>query len=73
MFLQCAHHYIYAYHKLWQQQQQNDANSESMHDNDGSNGMPLINVKKLVKKFKMHQCALDFDHAFCKATYIDLT
>jgi len=26
-----------------------------------------------VKKFKMHRCALDFDHAFCKAIYIDIT
>ena len=73
MFLQHACRYICAYHKLWKQQQQNDANSESVHNNDGINGMLLINVEKLVKKFKMHRCALDFDHAFCKAICIDLT
>ena len=72
MFLQCAHHYIYAYHKLWQQQQQNYANSEPV-DDDGSNRMLPIIIKKLVKNFKMHRCVLDFDHAFCKAIYIDLT
>jgi len=73
MFLQWAHHFICVYHKLWQQQQQNGPNSESVHDKDGSNGMLPINVKKPVKKFKTHRCALDFNHAFCKAIYIDLT
>ena len=72
MFSQWAHHYICVYHKLWQQQQQNDANSEPA-DNDGSNGTLSINVEKLMKKFKMHRCVLDFDHTFCKAIYIDIT
>jgi len=29
-----------------------------------------ISVEKLVKQFKTHRCALDFDTTFCKATYI---
>ena len=32
-----------------------------------------IKMEKLVKCFKTHCCALDFDHSFCKATFIDLT
>ena len=37
--------------------------------------MDPISVEKLVKKFKTHSCALDFDTTFCKATYLvcDLT
>jgi hypothetical protein len=32
-----------------------------------------IKMEKLVKRFKTHRCALDLDHSFCKATFIDLT
>ena len=33
-----------------------------------------ISVEKLVKQFKTHRCARDFDTTFCKATYVnDLT
>jgi hypothetical protein len=28
-----------------------------------------VNVEKILKKFKMHRCAMDFDSAFCKATF----
>ena len=30
-------------------------------------------MEKMIKHFKTHRCALDFDHSFCKATFIDLT
>ena len=30
-----------------------------------------ISVEKLVKQFKTHRCALDFDTAFYKATYVN--
>jgi hypothetical protein len=28
-----------------------------------------VNVEKILKKFKTHRCAMDFDNAFCKATF----
>ena len=30
-------------------------------------------IERLMKKFKTHRCALDFDHGFVKADLIDLT
>ena len=32
-----------------------------------------VKMEKMIKHFKTHRCALDFDHSFCKATFIDLT
>ncbi len=26
-------------------------------------------LEQMVKKFKTHRCAMDFDHSFCKAVY----
>jgi hypothetical protein len=28
-----------------------------------------VNVEKILKKFKTHRCAMDFDNAFCKAIF----
>jgi hypothetical protein len=28
-----------------------------------------VNVEKNLKKFKTHMCAMDFNNAFCKATF----
>jgi hypothetical protein len=28
-----------------------------------------VNVEKILKKFKMHRCAMDLDNAFCKAIF----
>ncbi len=30
-------------------------------------------IERLMKKFKTHRCALDFDHAFVQGDLIDLT
>ena len=29
-----------------------------------------VNIEKLVKLFKTHRCAMDFDSAFCKAVFL---
>ncbi len=28
-----------------------------------------IQLEQMVKKFKMHRCALDFDYSFCKEVF----
>jgi hypothetical protein len=28
-----------------------------------------VNVEKLLKRFKTHRCAMDYDIAFCKAVF----
>jgi len=30
-----------------------------------------VKIEKMVKLFKTHRCALDFDHAFCKAQFTE--
>ena len=31
-----------------------------------------VKVEKMVKLFKTHRCALDFDHGFCKALFQEI-
>ena len=67
-FSKWARQYICAYHSMWQQQQpqQNTAmNSDTSTNSETSSGL-LANIKKLVKQFKTHCCALDFDYKFIK-------
>ena len=73
-FSRRARQYICAYFKIWkdldeQQHDRMDAEVETTkHEADP------ISVEKLVKQFKTHRCARDFDTTFCKATYVnDLT
>ena len=69
-FSRRARAYICAYYKVWCERQENIANNE---ENKSALSTDPISIEKLVKRFKTHRCALDFDHSFCKATYIDLT
>jgi len=52
---------------MWKDQQEDDAPDE------GANTSDTVTIEKLVKEFKTHRCALDFDHNFCHAVVIDLT
>jgi hypothetical protein len=65
MFSQHARAYILAYHKI-RQEQLTDSSSTS--DSDNTTASP-VNVEKLLKKFKTHRCAMDFDSNFCKAVF----
>ena len=69
-FSRRARAYICAYYKLWTEKQQRAGQAVNTHHDDNSDP---ISIAKLVKKFKTHCCALDFDHSFCKATVIDLS
>ena len=64
-----ARSYICAYYMIWYNRQgrgSSEANESALTTNP-------IKMEKLIIKFKTHRCALDFDHSFCKATFIDLT
>jgi hypothetical protein len=65
MFSQRARAYILAYHTI-RQEQLTDSSSTS--DPDNTTASP-VNVEKLLKKFKTHRCAMDFDSSFCKALF----
>ena len=51
-----------------QQQQSSDLTKKENSADQVDIAAP-VKAEKLVKLFKTHQCALDFDHSFCKATY----
>jgi hypothetical protein len=64
MFSQRARAYILAYHKI-RQEQLTDSESTTNLDSTAS----PVNVGKLLKRFKTHRCAMDFDSTFCKAVF----
>ena len=56
------------YHKIWQQQQLTTTSPTS--DFDNTTASP-VKVEKMLKEFKTHRCAMDFDSSFCKAVFLD--
>ncbi len=54
-FSKCAHEYICAYHTLHKEQQETDLPDPVV---------TPMKVEKLVKEFKTHRSALDFDYSF---------
>jgi hypothetical protein len=64
LFSQRARAYIRAYHMMRQEQLTGSSSSTL----DSAAASP-VNVEKLLKKFKTHRCAMDFDHAFCSAVF----
>jgi hypothetical protein len=53
-----------AYQMLWEEE-----HGLSSTDVDMKNTSCPMNIKKILKKFKMHRCAVDFANAFCKAIF----
>ena len=74
-FSRRARAYICAYYSLWceRKQQQLSNGGGTNQTIQFCNCSDPVSVEKLMKRFKTHQCALDFDHAFCRAVVIDLT
>jgi len=69
-----ARQYTCAYVKIWKDldKQQHDRMGAEV-DTITHEADP-ISVEKLVKQFRTHHCALDFDTTLCKPTYVnDLT
>jgi hypothetical protein len=65
LFSQRARAYMLAYQVLREEKEQGLSSTEV----DIKNTSCPINVEKILKKFKTHRCAMDFDKAFCKATF----
>jgi hypothetical protein len=69
-FLRQARQYICAYFKVWKNlDKQQDDRMDAKVVTTTHEAEP-ISIEKLVKQFKTHRCALNFDTIFCKATYI---
>jgi hypothetical protein len=62
LFSQRAQAYILAYQKI--RQEQLTCSSAIMTDTASP-----VNVEMLLKTFKAHRCAMDFDSSFCKAVF----
>jgi hypothetical protein len=75
-FSRRARAYVCAYYSMWtekQREQEQTAVEATATSSPVSVTSDPVNIEKLVKRFKTHRCALDFDHAFCEAVVIDLT
>ena len=68
-FAKRARRYIMGYHVL-HQQQHNEAQDSSSCSNEA---IVPIKLEQMVKQFKTHRCALDFDYSFCKEVFKDIT
>jgi len=67
MFSQRARAYILAYHKIRQEQLTDSSTASDLDDITAS----PVKVEKLLKEFKTHKSAMDFDSNFCKAVFVD--
>jgi len=68
MFSQRARAYVLAYHKIRQEHQLIDLLSTSEFDDIAAS---RVKVKKSLRQFKTHRCAMDFDSTFCTAVFLD--
>jgi hypothetical protein len=74
-FSKRAHRYMQGYHVLKEMQQGNIKGSSLNTDQCSKTSDEKIVPKKLeqmVKHFKTHRCAMDFDYAYCKAIYNEI-
>jgi len=72
-FSKWAREYICAYHKYWQERQRQANAQTGMEDisNEVDAATP-VKIEKMVRGFKTNQCALDFDHGFCAASFAEM-
>jgi hypothetical protein len=66
LFSQRARAYMLAYQMLHQEEEEWLSSTDM--DMKHSTSCP-VNVEKILKKFNTHRCAMDFNNAFCKATF----
>jgi hypothetical protein len=70
MFSRRARRYITAYYVLGQMQEGNIECTDSDDGNfDSSSQILPTKIEQMVKKFKTHRCAMDFDHGFMQSIY----
>jgi hypothetical protein len=59
-----------AYFTLHHQQQQEHQEQQSITTNETCCQLSAVKIESMVKEFKTHRCALDFDSAFIKSVII---
>jgi hypothetical protein len=67
-FARRARRCIMGYHVLHLSSRQGNTSTDTDHENSA---IIPVKLEQMVKKFKMHRCALDFDHYFCKEVFND--
>jgi hypothetical protein len=67
LFSQRARAYMLPNHKIWRQQL---TNTSPTSDFDNTTASP-VKVEKMLKEFKTHRCAMNFDSNFCKTIFLD--
>ena len=70
LFSRRARSYICAYYVIWCKRRGKEGDAEM---NESAFMTDPVKMEKMIRHFKTHRCALDFDHSFCNATFIDLT
>ena len=66
LFSQRARAYILAYAMMRHEQ----TSTSSTNKVDLNSTASPVTVEKIIRKFKTHRCAMDFDSAFCKAVFL---
>ncbi len=69
-FSRRAREYIQAYHTLHEQSQERKDQQQHTTGTTTTYNITPDKIESLIKDFKMHRCALDFDKGFIKATMI---
>jgi hypothetical protein len=70
-FSRRARQYICAYYKIATEREEKETSGAAAATTTGTHlDATLIHVEKMVKLFKMHWCAMDFDTNFCRAIFI---
>jgi hypothetical protein len=67
-FARRARRYIMGYHVL-HQMQQNVVQGNEMTSSGKDLAIVPIKLEQMVKIFKTHRCALDFNYSFCKEVF----
>jgi hypothetical protein len=65
-FSRRARQYICAYYKIYIEQQQQQTETHLVDE-----ATTPVKLEKLVKLFKTHRCAMDFDSSFCKVSFME--
>ena len=66
-FSKRACEYIIAYYKVWQKNQEQAEATTDLPVVDETT--TPVEIQKIIKLFKTHRCAMDFDSSFCKASF----
>jgi hypothetical protein len=71
-FSRRACQYICAYYKIYNEQKNREQQQKQQHQTyQVDESTTPVKLEKLMKEFKTHCCAMDFDSSFCKVTFME--